>query len=325
MRRLKDQISGVLILALATTLFVAGLSHLVGDVAGQYISTQLRSLDSVRPHLIPVAILLSGLTALLGYWRLSLGAGGVSGIIAISLIMDYQNRSDPGAGDPALRVLWFNMQTSNPVAPAALVNALRQTNADIIVLAESRPAIGLPALMSDTHPHRLGCETRETCGLLLLSRHPLKQPRIRQLTTRTERFLRARVDLPGRDAKLHLIATHLIKPWVYGFSEREEQTLHWAIANADNPAPTILMGDFNAAPWSRRMRDITGRFKFRHAKRPVATWPVQAGPWGVPIDHILVRGEAAIASLIPWGSELGSNHLGLIADIALAPQTSKAP
>ncbi|MEM6587056.1 MAG: endonuclease/exonuclease/phosphatase family protein [Pseudomonadota bacterium] len=317
MRRLKDQISGVLILALATVLFLAGLSHLVGDVAGQYITTQLRSFDSVRPHLIPVAILLSGLVALLGYWRLALGAVGLAGLIVISLILDYQDRSDPGGGAPTLRVLWFNMQTSNRIAPNSLADALKQTEADIIVLAESRPAIDLPELMSETHPFRLGCEKRSTCGVLLLSRHPLKQPRVRPLSTRTERFLRARVDLPGSSANLHLIATHLIKPWVYGFSEREEKTLHWAIANANNTAPTVLMGDFNAAPWSRRMRDITGRFNFRHAKQPVATWPVNTGPWGIPIDHVLVRGDAAIASLTAWGADLGSNHLGVIADIAL--------
>ena len=317
MRRIKDQVSGVLILALGLVLFLAGLSHMIGDVAGQYITTQLRRFDSARPHLLPVAILLSGLIALLGYWRLALGSVGLAAVIVVCLVTDYQNRSDAGEGNPALRVLWFNMQTSNRIAPAALAGSLQQAAADIIVLAESRPALNLPALLSDTHPHRLGCDNRPSCGLLLLSRHPLKQPRIRQLTARTQRFLRVNVDLPEDRQNIHLIATHLIKPWIYGFAQTEENTLHWAISNAENPAPTLLMGDFNAAPWSRRMRDSSGRFNFRHAKRPVATWPVKAGTWGIPIDHILVRGEASIVSLIPWGADLGSNHLGLIAEIAI--------
>lgn len=317
MRRLKDQLSGVLILGLGVILFLAGLSHAIGDVAGQYITTQLRSFDSVRPHLVPVAILLSGLVALLGYWRLALAAVGIAGVVGMSLMSDYRNRSDAGEGDPSLRVLWFNLQMGNRIATDTLADALLQTDADIIVLAESRPAIGLPALVSKTHPHRLGCSARASCGLLLLSRYPLKQSRIRPLTTRTERFLRVVVDLPGSDENVHLIATHLIKPWVYGFAQTEENTLHWAIAKADNPTPTVLMGDFNAAPWSHRMRNITGRFNFRHAKHPVATWPVSAGMWGIPIDHILVRGDASITSLSSWGAALGSNHLGLIADIAL--------
>ncbi len=317
MRRLKDQVSGVVILALCVALFLAGLSHMIGDVAGQYITTQLRSFDSVRPHLIPVALLLSGLVALLGNRRLALATVGIASVIAMALATDYRNRSDAGDGDPSLRVLWFNLQTGNRIATPTLANALRETDADIIVLAESRAAVGLPPLLSDTHPHRLGCDKQASCGLLLMSRYPLTQSRIRPLTTRTERFLRVMVDLPGSDRKVHLIAAHLIKPWIYGFAQTEENTLHWAIARADNPAPTLLVGDFNAAPWSRRMRDITGRFKFRHAKRPVATWPVNAGLWGIPIDHILVRGDASITSLSSWGGALGSNHLGLIADIAL--------
>ncbi|MEL7254314.1 MAG: endonuclease/exonuclease/phosphatase family protein [Pseudomonadota bacterium] len=319
MTRLKDQVSGVLILALAVVLFLAGLSHLVGDVAGQYITTQLRSFDSVRPHLIPVALILSALVAALGYARVALVSAVLAAVITVSLITDHRNRSDAGTGDPTLRALWFNMQTGNPIAPATLAQALLDSRADIIILAEARPAMGVPDLLQGSHPHRLGCDARKTCGVLLLSRYPLIRPRIKPLSTRTERFLRASVDLPGTETDLRLIAAHLIKPWVYGFAQNEEKTLHWAIARASNPAPTLLMGDFNAAPWSRRMRDITGRFNFRHAARPVATWPVKAGRWGIPIDHILVRGEASLMNLRPWGAELGSNHLGLIADIALPP------
>ncbi len=108
----------------------------------------------------------------------------------------------------------------------------------------------------------------------------------------------------------------MAKPWVLGFSEAEAEVVKAALG-VEHAPPTILVGDFNAAPWSRRIRQIEKTFGLRHAPFPIATWPVEAGFLGIPIDHILLRGGTAFVEIAPWGAELGSNHRGLRATITL--------
>ena len=77
------------------------------------------------------------------------------------------------------------------------------------------------------------------------------------------------------------------------------------------------MGDFNAAPWSRSLWRLERAHGLRHPSRPIATWPRELGGFGLPIDHILLRGPAGFQEISPWGEALGSNHRGLLARVAL--------
>lgn len=110
---------------------------------------------------------------------------------------------------------------------------------------------------------------------------------------------------------------HMVKPWQTAFSKDEEEIAHRALADAPEDQPMVLLGDFNAAPWSRRMMELERRHDLDHAPWPVATWPVRAGGLGIPIDHVLLGKGAKLGSLSPWGSDLGSNHRGLLAKIDL--------
>jgi endonuclease/exonuclease/phosphatase (EEP) superfamily protein YafD len=51
-----------------------------------------------------------------------------------------------------------------------------------------------------------------------------------------------------------------------------------------------------------------------------ATWPIRAGVFGLPIDHVYARAPLKIKSLTRIADALGSNHYGLIAEIAITGQ-----
>lgn len=310
-----ERLIGVLLFGLLVTLALAAFSQLVPDRAGQFISVQTRMLDSMRPHLLIVVLMFAAALLALGQMRLAaLGAGGAA-LVLMALVADYALRTAPQSTSGDLSVLWFNMLETNDIAPEKLVQALIDADVDVILLAESVPAAEVPALMADTHPHQLGCDAPDDCGIMLMSRVPLGTSRIRDLPSGKDRFMRVVIERPGR-LPVHLIAVHMVKPWFTGFAETETEALEAAL-NAERTPPTILVGDFNAAPWSRRMRALEQSFDLRHAPRPNATWPVRAGPFGVPIDHVLLRGGTAFADITPWGEDLGSNHRGLRAVIAL--------
>ena len=65
------------------------------------------------------------------------------------------------------------------------------------------------------------------------------------------------------------------------------------------------------------MRGIARDQSLGFAVWPVPTWPAAAGRFGVPIDHVLVRGGPRLVSIAPWGAELGSDHRGLLAALSL--------
>lgn len=312
-----ERLIGVLLFWLVLTLLLAAVSHLVPDRAGQYISVQLRMLDSLRPHLLVLSVFFAAALLALGQARLAGLGVGAALLILCALVIDHARRVAPQAETGDLTLVWFNMLETNAIAPERLAQALAETDADVIVLGESRPAADLPTLMRQTHPHRAGCDAAGTCGLMVLSRVPLGPTRIRDFRSGPQRFARIVIDLAGH-VPVHLIAVHMVKPWFTAMAAPEREALEAALT-ADPIPPTILLGDFNAAPWSRRIRRLEKKFGLRHAPRPLATWPTSAGRLGVPIDHVLLRGGTAFAEITTWGADLGSNHRGLRAAIALPP------
>lgn len=314
----RERLIGVLLLGLVLTLLAAGISHLVPDRFGQGIVTQARMLDSLRVHLLPVAGGLAGVLALLGERRLALAGMLGAVLVAGALVLDYRARLAPNAAQADLSVLWFNVLESTSTPPGQLAEAIRASGADLVALAESTPMAGLPDLLAQSYPHRIGCEAGPPCGLMILSRHPVRLIRLRDLASGPERFARLVVEVPEHPP-LQVLALHMSKPWYLGLAAPERDVAGWAL-NGSRDVPFVLMGDFNAAPWSRRLRDLEQRFDLRHGPRPVPTWPSGLGAMGVPIDHVLVRGGMAFVSVEAWGADLGSNHRGVLAHLAFPPQ-----
>lgn len=314
----RERLIGVMLLCLVVLLTLAAASHLVSSQSGEYIATQVRILDSLRPHLLLLVLLNCCALALLRERRIALAGLVGAGLVLVSIVADYRARSAPAlASKPDVTLLWFNMLQENQIAPDVLATALLDSGADVIAIGESRNAAALPDLLADQYPYSLRCSsvTLETCGILLLSRLPFDGARQRDLPSGRKRFTRLRLSVPDREP-LNLIFMHMVKPWYLGMAAAEREALDAALGGPKD-LPLVLMGDFNAAPWSRRMRQVEQKHGLRHAAFPVATWPVEAGPFGLPIDHVLVRGRAELVSVDPWGAHLGSNHRGLKAKLAL--------
>ena len=301
---------------------VAGFGRFVPDI-DQFLTTNLRMLESLAPQLLVLALGLSAALAGLGARRAGLVLALLAALAGAGIAAEYRAMRAPPAGAGAgagaatggLRLLWFNMLAENPTPPARLIAAIRAAGADVVILAEAAALREAVAGLGDLYPYRLGCATRGRCGLILLSRFPLAKARFRDFPAGPERMVRVALDVPGHGA-VELAGIHQTKPWYLGLIGGEAEAVKWGLWSA-RARPLVVAGDFNAAPWSLRMRRIRAEQGLGFAARPVPTWPARAGRFGVPIDHVLVRGGASIARLVPWGADLGSNHRGLIAEIDL--------
>lgn len=320
----RSRLLGALVPMLLAGLFIAATAAYWPDTA--FLGTFGRMFDSLAPHLLVTMLGLAAVVFSLGARRLAYLAAvvavlGGAGIALRHLSVAAPERTNanaaeaPGTAADPLRVIWFNVLFTNPITAEQLAAEITASDADLVVLSETRGLAPLCARLRPVYPHQIGCDDPEA-ELRLFSRLPLDLAQSERIdSARPGRILRSRIPLPG-GRSLDVMAVHMSKPWFYGFVDIDR----WYLLNRlDQLAgPVLVMGDFNTAPWSRPMLALYDTTGLRPPRRPVATWPAAAGGLGVPIDQMLVRGGATLAQLAPWGAELGSNHRGLLAEVTLA-------
>jgi len=284
-----------------------------GNVAGPLA----RVLEGYAPWLLGAALVPALLCAGLGTRRtgaaltLLIAAGGVL------QVRDYREVTRPldPAREADLSVLFFNALAGNDANGARIVEVAIGTGADILVFAEAEALVGERDALSDTYEFVSPC-TDEACALLIATNLPvIRSWRLDLNPAWDGRYAVTEVEVPDH-GPVFIAAAHLAKPWMSGIAEPElaqmTAQLNWLTG------PSVVVGDFNMPPWSRPMRGILGETGFRAIRGGPATWPASApAPMRLPIDHVLIREEVAVTSVVPFGEGLGSNHLGLIAGISL--------
>ena len=233
-----------------------------------------------------------------------------------------------GVSEPAARVtvITNNVYVLNHRRPD-LLKWLAGRPADVIALQEvdGRLSDRLRA-GEDGYRYRLVAEeklvTRDGWpareSITILSKFPILEHRSLRPWAQAWQVVLARLDVA---AGLHpwIVAIHAPSP-IYkdGLPTRDLifEKLGEVIAGLDGPV--IVVGDFNASPYTPAFRgfvDVAGLATFR---RLPASYPARVGGLGVPIDHVLGRGVriAELHALRP----IGSDHRPLAATIILSTE-----
>jgi endonuclease/exonuclease/phosphatase (EEP) superfamily protein YafD len=221
------------------------------------------------------------------------------------------------AVDPAaaadLSVLFFNAYAGNSEDGARIVEAAIATGADMLVFAEAGALVDDLDALTAAYDFVSPCRG-ETCELLIATNLPvLRSWQLPLNAAWAERYAVTEVEVPGHGT-VFIAAAHLSKPWLTGIAEAElarlEAQLNWL------SGPSVVVGDFNMPPWSGPMRRLLDDTGFLTVRFGPGTWPSDAA-LRLPIDHVLLRGDAGLAGMETLGADLGSNHLGIVADIVL--------
>ena len=102
------------------------------------------------------------------------------------------------------------------------------------------------------------------------------------------------------------------------------QVAAWAAAS---PLPTIVMGDFNASPWTRvfaRFVARSGLCDSRAGFGVQASFPAVSALLRIPIDHLLASCAIGVRDR-RIGRDVGSDHLPVIVDLVIPTVRAATP
>ena len=272
-----------------------------------------RMLDNLMPVFLTLACLGGVATVMLGRRIMGCVLVVAAFLGGVGQLSEHRDISLPlkDSATPGLRVLFFNARGDNAAQAHRIADAVLAANADVVVIAEPDAIYSALNKLDDEYVFVSPC-ARDACQLLVASRQsPARFWRVNLNDVWPGRYAVAELTVAGRP--VFVVANHLVKPWFSGISESEYARLraqyNWL------SLPSVVVGDFNSAPWSRPMRNLLQKTGMKTLRLPVGSWPSWAGRFALPVDQVLVHNGARVLSVEVFGRGLGSNHLGFVADI----------
>lgn len=275
-------------------------------------------LQSLRFHLVALGLVLALLMVAFGArWRAVpfLIVLGVAFAHGASYVWEFSARRDlpVGALQAEMTLLSYNVLSGNRTASAA-ADHIVAVAPDVALVMETPGVVEYLPEIEAALPYRLGCDKVATCDISLFSRYPIENGRVLEIPPfRRSRLVVAPMTVEG--AGVTVVGIHLSKPYFDEASVQELGYLRYVLSQV--PGPVVLAGDFNSALWTAPVARLGRAQNLIPAPSYPATWPVELGPLGVPIDNIFTRGNARILEISAGADSFGSNHRYLLARIGL--------
>jgi endonuclease/exonuclease/phosphatase (EEP) superfamily protein YafD len=266
-----------------------GLLVLLFGLLGEWFWL-LDLLNHFRVPLLITAPLGLGMALLARRWRL-VALGAVQLVWLAVDVAPLYLADDPPTGTPLIVEVYNVNRTAGD--PVRVARQLAASDADVIGLLEVDAGwfAALKAALT-RWPHRLERHRADNFGLALYSRHPMTA----KVAHPSEYpIIQAEVHLPNQAVGVALV--HPPPPVSKAAAAVRDRAFEaYGVPLDALPPKAMLMGDFNATPWSRPLKALLHREKLREARDLAGaglqgTWIAgTALPTWLPIDHVLVRG-----------------------------------
>jgi endonuclease/exonuclease/phosphatase (EEP) superfamily protein YafD len=242
-------------------------------------------LANFRPH-VGVVLLVIGAV----WWWAEREAASVllfAGIVGVSSLAPAFIGSSPAPADETIEIMTFNVGISNPNR-AEVAEFIDAEEPDLVFLFESsfewEEAMERAGL--DLRPVSTVPRTR-LAGVTVLASLAI-DPVALEVDIRGEA---AAVTVTIDGVRVDVVGIHPPSPISRDRAARRDRMMtatgNW-VAARDNPV--VVVGDFNATPWSSAHRTLRWRgllVDSLHGAGSQPTWPDGWGPLSIPIDHVL--------------------------------------
>jgi endonuclease/exonuclease/phosphatase (EEP) superfamily protein YafD len=224
-----------------------------------------------------------------------------------------QTAMSPTSGEQVLRVASFNTFHDN-LDLKAISTEILSLNADVITLIEfgQEKQTVLDAVRA-IYPHQANCFSLRDCDQAIISKYPLTND-IGKINWMGPSFLRA--SLGPQFGNVTIFAVHTTR---FPHPRAQFMQIHGLIKYVENiPGRVIIMGDFNATPFSRITQTLAeGLGLTRLTNLP--TWPANLGFPQLAIDHIFVSEGIRELSSETLGNNAGSDHFPISLTLGISP------
>jgi endonuclease/exonuclease/phosphatase (EEP) superfamily protein YafD len=215
------------------------------------------------------------------------------------------------AGESPLRLMSFNVHLSNTNSQAVAEEVERQ-DPDVVVLIEFGPEKQAVAdRLAVRYPHRAECMATANCHMLMLSKIPISATEING-DWQGPPYIKAR--LGGAFDGLNIIAVHTSRPPWYQVQNRQFEELVSLIHQVEGHK--VVMGDFNATPFSRLSRQFAVSSGLNRITW-LPSWPALFALPQLGIDHIFLSPGLRVLKEPVIGESAGSDHYPVIATVGV--------
>ncbi|MCA9130208.1 MAG: endonuclease/exonuclease/phosphatase family protein [Planctomycetales bacterium] len=269
-------------------------------------------------HMLIAVVLLLPLSIVLGKRR-SAVILGLSGAYLVFLVQPWSLIPvKEAAMDPTytreIRVLSWNVLAGNHRLED-LASLIKAEDPDVLILIEVRPGLldDLPEI-SARYPIALAKPGWQGGGIAAFSRVLGTEFRFEDFGYPDQPAVLATIPAAPAQAekKLELLAMHTFSPLpILRTEHRDRQLSEFAKWSTSRQGPICLVGDLNVTPWARSFHQLLN-CGFKDSRAGVgncASWPRALGFLGIPIDHVLFRGQCQVANRRVLDRGPGSDHL----------------
>ncbi|MBX9696698.1 MAG: endonuclease/exonuclease/phosphatase family protein [Alphaproteobacteria bacterium] len=223
-----------------------------------------------------------------------------------------------------MSVMAFNVWKDNEELDQ-LIHYIKDHQPDIVGLTEVTPTLDDKLQnLRELYPYYYSKPEEGRFGLALLSKIPFEAREDSWAHRFHEPVIIVEMQALERKTAVHLLLFHPRPPINKAFAKSRDSDIktlsHWIQEKGE--APLIILGDFNATPWSwalhalikdQHLQGVGGLFQ-------AGTWPSLMGYFGIPIDHILSKNWLNNSGS-HVGPDLGSDHLPIHATLTfMAPK-----
>jgi endonuclease/exonuclease/phosphatase (EEP) superfamily protein YafD len=215
-------------------------------------------------------------------------------------------------GELTLRVAHFNSYYENMDSKAIAAEVLR-LDADVVNLIEigdQKKLEILPALKAK-YPYQFDCANKFYCEMAILSVYPITETSGEGLWDGPPYV---RVKLGGAMTGVTITGVHTTR---FPFSRAQLTQVRALVKHLDwGPDDQIILGDFNATPFSRVVSIVEqGANVQRLTELP--TWPATFQVPQLAIDHVFASQNFRVVGNQQIGESVGSDHFPILLTLAL--------
>jgi endonuclease/exonuclease/phosphatase (EEP) superfamily protein YafD len=237
-------------------------------------------------------------------------------LVLWQLVATWTSLSPAVAHQRVFRVVQANVHVLNP-SPERLLAWVRERQPDVLVVEEVSHA-WRPALEAvPGYPYHYVLPRKDSFGIAVLSRHPLRQLASAVAPHPDTPSLDVIVDWHGQPVRL--LAVHPMPPSIpYFHAVLDTRLAQAAETLAKDSRPALLVGDFNATPWSGGAVGLR-QAGLTLASPTVPTWPTTFGPLALlPLDQVAFNRHWSVVAR-ERGPDIGSDHFPVEVTLVPAP------